>query len=152
MWMHNLRGFDCWSSCLILIHNGVCKVRPQNFEKTSPLLFTTVHKVKSNGKISQNFVAFSGYMNFNIVRFSNLKWVWNFCKFCEWSPAPKLYTSRICRESKFKKIRMLLQKIFLTIMATINVHGALFNLVFLNAKRSMFDKKEGWCRGCMLGS
>ena len=30
-----------------------------------PLLLTTVHTVKSKGKISQNFVAFSEYMNFN---------------------------------------------------------------------------------------
>ena len=32
--------------------------------KIFPLLFTTVHTVKSKGKISQNFVAFSEYMNF----------------------------------------------------------------------------------------
>ena len=30
-----------------------------------PLLLTTVHTVESKGKISQNFVAFSEYMNFN---------------------------------------------------------------------------------------
>ena len=29
-----------------------------------PLLLTTVHTVKGKGKISQNFVAFSEYMNF----------------------------------------------------------------------------------------
>ena len=29
-----------------------------------PLLLTTVHTVKSKGKISQNFVALSKYMNF----------------------------------------------------------------------------------------
>ena len=29
-----------------------------------PLLLTTVHTVKSKGKISQNFVTFSEYMNF----------------------------------------------------------------------------------------
>ena len=29
-----------------------------------PLLLTTVHTVKSKGKISQSFVAFSEYMNF----------------------------------------------------------------------------------------
>ena len=29
-----------------------------------PLLLTTVHEDKSKGKISQNFVAFSEYMNF----------------------------------------------------------------------------------------
>ena len=32
------------------------------------LLLTTVHKVKSKVKILQNFVAFSDYMNFNLVR------------------------------------------------------------------------------------
>ena len=31
-----------------------------------PLLLTTVHIGKSKGKISQNFEAFSEYMNFNI--------------------------------------------------------------------------------------
>ena len=32
-----------------------------------PLLLTTVHTVKSNGKISQNFVAFSECMNFTTL-------------------------------------------------------------------------------------
>ena len=32
-----------------------------------PLLLTTVHTVKSKRKISQNFVAFSEYMNFNFA-------------------------------------------------------------------------------------
>ena len=32
-----------------------------------PLLLTTVHTVKSKGKISKNFVAFSEYMNFSIL-------------------------------------------------------------------------------------
>ena len=35
------------------------------FCKIFPLLLTAVHSVKSKGKISQNFVAFSEYMNFN---------------------------------------------------------------------------------------
>ena len=35
------------------------------FCETFPLLLTTVHTVESKGKISQNFVAFSEYMNFN---------------------------------------------------------------------------------------
>ena len=34
------------------------------FCKMFPLLLTTIHTVKSKGKISQNFVAFSEYMNF----------------------------------------------------------------------------------------
>ena len=32
-----------------------------------PLLLITVHTVKSKGKISQNFVAFSEYMNSNLL-------------------------------------------------------------------------------------
>ena len=35
------------------------------FFKIFPLLLTTVHTVKSKGKILQNFVAFSEYTNFN---------------------------------------------------------------------------------------
>ena len=35
------------------------------FYEIFPLLLTTVHTAKSKGKISQNFVAFSEYMNFN---------------------------------------------------------------------------------------
>ena len=34
------------------------------FREIFPLLLTRVHTVKSKGKISQNFVAFSEYMNF----------------------------------------------------------------------------------------
>ena len=34
------------------------------FREIYPLLLTTVHTFKSKGKISQNFVAFSEYMNF----------------------------------------------------------------------------------------
>ena len=39
-----------------------------------PLLLTTVHTVKSKRKISQNFMAFSEYMNFNTysVMYSNV--------------------------------------------------------------------------------
>ena len=41
-----------------------------NFCEIFPLLLTTVHTVKSKGKISQNFVTFSEYMNFKeIYRF-----------------------------------------------------------------------------------
>ena len=32
-----------------------------------PLLLTTVHTVKSKGKISQEFMAFSEYMNFKVL-------------------------------------------------------------------------------------
>ena len=38
------------------------------FGEIFPLLLTTVHTtVKSKGKISQNFVAFSEYMNFTVM-------------------------------------------------------------------------------------
>ena len=38
--------------------------KAKKFCKIFPLLLTAVHKVKSKEKISQNFVAFSEYMNF----------------------------------------------------------------------------------------
>ena len=34
-----------------------------------PLVLTAVHAVKSKGKISQNLVAFSEYMNFTFIKF-----------------------------------------------------------------------------------
>ena len=37
------------------------------FCEVFPLLLTTVHTVKSKGKISQNFVALSEYMNFTLL-------------------------------------------------------------------------------------
>ena len=39
-----------------------------------PLLLTTVHTVKSKGKISQNFVAFSECMNFKGQEISKAKY------------------------------------------------------------------------------
>ena len=57
------------------------------FWEIFPLLLTTVHTVKSKGKISQNFVAFSEYMNFNnmnfILFFLHAKTLkkWQFCSF-----------------------------------------------------------------------
>ena len=39
------------------------------FSEIFPLLLTAVHTVKSKGKISQNFVAFSEYMNFDRSRY-----------------------------------------------------------------------------------
>ena len=41
------------------------------FSEIFPLLLTTVHTVKIKGKISQNFVAFSEYMNFLITTLCN---------------------------------------------------------------------------------
>ena len=43
--------------------------------KIFTLLLTAVHTVKSKGKISQNFVAFSEYMNFTIRDFKIQK-IW----------------------------------------------------------------------------
>ena len=43
-----------------------------------PLLSTTIYKVKSQGKISQNFVAFFEYMNF-IVSSKPTKNLKDFC-------------------------------------------------------------------------
>ena len=41
--------------------------KARKFCEIFPLLLTTVHKVKSKGKISQNFVAFLEYMNFTFI-------------------------------------------------------------------------------------
>ena len=60
------------------------------FCKIFTLLLTTVHTVKSKVKISQNFVAFSEYMNFKI----KIKSVNNFLLFLRWVffsfPIPEL--------------------------------------------------------------
>jgi hypothetical protein len=44
------------------------------FSEIFPLLLTTVHTVKSNGKSLQNFVAFSEYMNFNKLVLNEHEW------------------------------------------------------------------------------
>ena len=49
------------------------------FCKIFTLLLTTVHTVNSKVKISQNFVAFSEYMNFNIV--TEISKIWVFGQF-----------------------------------------------------------------------
>ena len=60
--------------------NGMAQVKFIYSEKATkfceifPLLLTAVHTVKSKGKISQNFVAFSEYINFNIL-----------IKLCHWT-------------------------------------------------------------------
>ena len=54
--------------CHILIYHVLKFIYSQKATKIFeifPLLLTSVHTVKSKGKISQNFVAFSEYMNFN---------------------------------------------------------------------------------------
>ena len=50
--------FICFESSMIKVH----------IFWEGHLLLTTVHTVKSKGKISQNFVAFSEYMNFKCQR------------------------------------------------------------------------------------
>ena len=47
------------SACIKFMYSDAKK-----FCEIFPLLLTTVHTVKSKGKISQDFVAFSEYMNF----------------------------------------------------------------------------------------
>ena len=51
------------------IKTGILKFiyseKATKFCEIFPLLLTTVHTVKSKGNISQNFVAFSEYMNCN---------------------------------------------------------------------------------------
>ena len=46
------------SACIKFMYSDAKK-----FCEIFPLLLTTVHTVKSKGKISQDFVAFSEYMN-----------------------------------------------------------------------------------------
>ena len=49
-----------------LILKFIYSEKATKFCKIFFLLLTTVHTVKSKGKISQNFVAFSEYMNFTL--------------------------------------------------------------------------------------
>ena len=55
-------GQFCWRSVLYL--KLIYSENATKFFEIFPLLLTTVHTNKSKGKISQNFVAFSGYKNF----------------------------------------------------------------------------------------
>ena len=56
-------------SGLKLLGNSIVKFiyseKATKFCEIFPLILTTVYTVKSKGKISQNFVAFSEYMNVN---------------------------------------------------------------------------------------
>ena len=58
-------------SCATLVQNTFLKFiyseKATKFCEIFTLLLTTVHTVKSKVKISQNFVAFSEYMNFNRI-------------------------------------------------------------------------------------
>ena len=50
----------------VLILKFIYSEKATKFCEIFPLLLTAVHTVKSKGKISQNFVAFLEYMNFNL--------------------------------------------------------------------------------------
>ena len=76
--VHSSRSDMSWFCLLLLFLNLQAQIRNIflflkfiYFEKATkfceifPLLLTTVHTIKSKGKISQNFEAFSEYMNFN---------------------------------------------------------------------------------------
>ena len=59
---------DFFSNIRYLLHfliKSIYSEKATKFCEIFALLLTTVHTVKSKGKISQNFVAFSEYMNFN---------------------------------------------------------------------------------------
>ena len=49
---------------LIIPIKFIYSEKATKFFKIFPLLLTAVHSDKSKGKISQNFVAFSEYLNF----------------------------------------------------------------------------------------
>ena len=57
-----------WNSQLKFIYSE----KATKFYEIFPLLLTTFHTVKSKGKILQNLVAFSEYMNFNSYVFDNI--------------------------------------------------------------------------------
>ena len=59
------------SNCLLITHKKVKFISSEmatKFCEIFPLLLTTVRTVKCKGKILQNFVAFSEYMNFNLAK------------------------------------------------------------------------------------
>ena len=53
---------------LISILKFIYSEKATKFGEMFPLLLTAVHTVKSKGKISHNFVAFSEYMNFKNMK------------------------------------------------------------------------------------
>ena len=56
----------------VLVLKFIYSEKATKFCEIFPLLLTAVHTVKSKGKISQNFVAFSEYMNFKQINGNNL--------------------------------------------------------------------------------
>ena len=53
------------AAMLFRVEKFIYSEKATKFCKISTLLLTTVHTVKSKVEISENFVAFSEYMNFN---------------------------------------------------------------------------------------
>ena len=53
-----------WNPCLLFALKFIYSEKATKFCEIFPLLLTVCTVVKSKGKISQNFVAFSEYMNF----------------------------------------------------------------------------------------
>ena len=59
-----------WKQCCCIRYvKFIYSEKATKFCKISTLLLTTVHTVKSKVEISQNFVAFSEYINFNMNQF-----------------------------------------------------------------------------------
>ena len=58
--------FQTYVAASLIILKFIYSEKATKFCEIFPLLLTTVHTFKSKGKISQNFVAFSEYMNFKI--------------------------------------------------------------------------------------
>ena len=76
-----------WGKMSIFVKYIYILRRPQNFGKSPHyILLSYVLPVQSKVKISQNFVAFSEYMNFtkevvNVLQTVN--GIWNFCLICQ---------------------------------------------------------------------
>ena len=65
-----------------------------------PLLLTTVHSVKSKGKISQNFEAFSECMNFNTTSFK----LWLHCDYhIHWPDIGIFFNNNRCKKTVHEK-------------------------------------------------
>ena len=76
-----------WNLALKFIYSE----KATKFCEIFTLLLSYVVPVKSKGKIFQNFVAFSGYMNFNTALLSQRTWLWRPDK--NYLFTPHLYTA-----------------------------------------------------------
>ena len=74
-------GWECGELRKIRRLKFIYSEKATKFCEIFRLLLTSVHTVKSKGKISQNFVAFSEYMNFNCQRQINWEIFSNCCDF-----------------------------------------------------------------------